>query len=229
MKRWTLLFALMFLVLGLSSQSQGALFDRGNGLIYDDVLNVTWTQDANLFATIAAASPGVVSQIVAVTPTVDTHTMTEGDFVTSNGRMDWWGARAFINYLNAIEYGGSAGWRLPHVSPTHEFSELFNTEFGGSVTTYTNDANFNLFSNIQTASYATDAYSGRSQTVFNTSQLRTYGSGINTSNRYSVWAVADGDVGVAAVPIPAAVFLFGGGLGALGFIKRKALALRQSR
>lgn len=27
--------------------SQGALIDRGGGLIYDDVLNITWLQDAN--------------------------------------------------------------------------------------------------------------------------------------------------------------------------------------
>ena len=26
---------------------QAALFDHGNGLIYDDVLDITWLQDAN--------------------------------------------------------------------------------------------------------------------------------------------------------------------------------------
>jgi len=38
----------MGLLLGASA-AQAALIDRGNGLIYDDVLNITWTQNANLW------------------------------------------------------------------------------------------------------------------------------------------------------------------------------------
>jgi chemotaxis response regulator CheB len=33
--------------LGFTGTSQAALFDRGGGLIYDDINNVTWLQDAN--------------------------------------------------------------------------------------------------------------------------------------------------------------------------------------
>ena len=46
MKLFLLRFvACLFVV--ISSSSHAALYDRGNGLIYDDVLNITWMQDAN--------------------------------------------------------------------------------------------------------------------------------------------------------------------------------------
>ena len=38
--------SLIFLLL-LSFNATAALYDRGNGLIYDDVLDITWLQDAN--------------------------------------------------------------------------------------------------------------------------------------------------------------------------------------
>ncbi len=44
-KRIRILMGLM--LLGLSGVTQAALFDRGGGMIYDDVLDITWLQDAN--------------------------------------------------------------------------------------------------------------------------------------------------------------------------------------
>ncbi len=35
------------LAFGLSGMAQAALFDRGGGMIYDDVLDISWLQDAN--------------------------------------------------------------------------------------------------------------------------------------------------------------------------------------
>lgn len=43
-----------------------------------------------------------------------------------------------------------------------------------------------------------------------------------TGSFYNAWAVFDGDV--AVVPVPAAVWLFGGALGALGLIRRRMLS-----
>jgi hypothetical protein len=44
-----LIFAITLLCgLFASISTQAALYDRGNGLIYDDVLNVTWLEDAKL-------------------------------------------------------------------------------------------------------------------------------------------------------------------------------------
>ena len=36
-----------FFMLGIAVIANATLWDRGNGLIYDDVLNITWLQDAN--------------------------------------------------------------------------------------------------------------------------------------------------------------------------------------
>ena len=47
-KRHNLLAATLFaLVATTSGASHATLFDRGGGLLYDDVLNITWPQDAN--------------------------------------------------------------------------------------------------------------------------------------------------------------------------------------
>ena len=38
------------LAVGMNGTAQAMLWDRGGGLIYDDVLKVTWLQDANYAA-----------------------------------------------------------------------------------------------------------------------------------------------------------------------------------
>lgn len=47
MKRFINVIALIVLFLAISGSAGAALFDRGNGLIYDDDLNITWLQYAN--------------------------------------------------------------------------------------------------------------------------------------------------------------------------------------
>jgi hypothetical protein len=51
MKKPILALGLMVSLL-LAGIAQATLFDRGNGLIYDNVLNITWTQNANLCVTL---------------------------------------------------------------------------------------------------------------------------------------------------------------------------------
>lgn len=47
MKRTVVLFAITILIVAISNSANAALFDRGNGIIYDDDLNITWIQNAN--------------------------------------------------------------------------------------------------------------------------------------------------------------------------------------
>ena len=48
MRRVTKLFLSTVLLVLFAAPAHAALLDRGNGLIYDDVLDITWSQNANL-------------------------------------------------------------------------------------------------------------------------------------------------------------------------------------
>lgn len=72
-------------VLPLTTNS--ALFDRGNGLIYDDILDVTWLQDAN-------------------------YAMTSG--YDADGKMNWSEANTWVA---SLDINGITGWRLPNTNP----------------------------------------------------------------------------------------------------------------
>lgn len=47
MKKKAVLVLTVMLVAAFMESSRAELFDRGNGLIYDDVLNITWLQNAS--------------------------------------------------------------------------------------------------------------------------------------------------------------------------------------
>ena len=84
----TSLFGLLMACL-FTVPAQATLYDRGNGMIYDDVLDITWLRDANYAATQYAATGGL-----------------EGD---ADGLMNWTDANTWANNLS---YGGYDDWRL---------------------------------------------------------------------------------------------------------------------
>lgn len=85
----------LFIVLlsSLSLPATAALYDRGNGLIYDDVLNITWLQNANLQGTQAGDS--------------------NGNFIWTEGK-EW---------VDDLVYAGFDDWRMPSIgaSPVEGF------------------------------------------------------------------------------------------------------------
>lgn len=81
-KRWAPVL-LLGAGLGLSGAAKATLIDRGNGLTYDDDLNITWLQDAN-------------------------YAKTSG--YDSDGRMNWSEAKTWAENL---VYGGYDDRRLP--------------------------------------------------------------------------------------------------------------------
>ena len=84
MKRIFLYVMPLVLVLGISvSPTHAALIEIGSGMVYDDVLNITWLQDAN-------------------------YAMTSG--YDTDGRMTWEQANT---WATTLVYGGTGGWRLP--------------------------------------------------------------------------------------------------------------------
>ncbi|MCK4951090.1 MAG: DUF1566 domain-containing protein, partial [Gammaproteobacteria bacterium] len=75
--------------------AQASLIDLGNGLIYDDILDVSWLKDANLAANNTFGVSGIA---------VD-------------GTMNWYTAFDWINALNSNNYMGYSTWRMPTLTP----------------------------------------------------------------------------------------------------------------
>jgi len=90
MRRLSFVLA-MATILALSSGAGAALIDRGGGMIYDDVLDITWLQDANLAATNTFGVSGI----------------------NADGTMSWNTAQDWIAAMNAAVYLGFSDWRLP--------------------------------------------------------------------------------------------------------------------
>src|SRR5215510_9365296 len=96
-------FLLLTQVVNLPVVAYAALYDRGQGLIYDSVLNITWLQDAQ-------------------------YAQTSG--FDSDGLFTWSGAEAWVNQL---DYLGITGWRLPTLTPVGGGTKFnVNPSFDGS-------------------------------------------------------------------------------------------------
>jgi Protein of unknown function (DUF1566) len=211
-------------VLAVPGLASAALIDRGNGLIYDTDLDITWMQDANY----------------AQTSGYDT-----------DGAMSWSSAAAWADQL---VYGGFSDWRLPttidigllgcnNTMPgdecaiipdpsTSEMAHLFYTELG-NLSGYFENGNprpgggltqTGPFINMQVNGYWGGTYHINSTT--NTAYGFDMVYGVNYVNelrnaRYAL-AVSDGDIG--AVPVPAAGWLAGAAFAAAAARARRRKA-----
>jgi len=178
---------------------------------YDDVAGLTWLADAN-------------------------YSYTSG----GEGIYDWGSAIEWVTYLTV---DGVDGWRLPtalngdgsgpcsgYGCAGSELGNMFYNVLGGvaysSIET-THNANYDLFSNIGypyaghmtywTGTERIDSTTSAWIFRLDTGETRS----LNKSTAGFAWAVHDGDVG--AVPVPAAIWLFGTGLiGLISIANKKA-------
>lgn len=209
--------------LGISTSSYAALYSRLNGqAVYDSDLNITWTADANLAATLSFG-------LTTVQPNGQPYP--EGALGSMFGTFtdNWIGA---LNAYQGTGYLGFNDWRLTtdHCTDTagyyctdSEFGYLFYFELGGSAynpISASNSPNLALFTNIVESNwYWTGSLSSGHTRVFNFGD-GAHSQSFDTLAKYQVWAVRDGDV--ATVPIPAAFWLFGPGvIGLLGFRRKR--------
>lgn len=116
----------------LSFAANAALIDRGNGMVYDDVLDVTWLKDAN-------------------------YAQTSG--FDSDGRMTWDSAIAWAADLN---FGGFDDWRLPtiNVNDTNnsgtlncDYSSTGGTDCGYNVITGNSELAHMFYVNLGNVAY----------------------------------------------------------------------------
>lgn len=213
---------------------------NGVDLVYSSVSDVTWTKDGNLLRTLFADQGfnKVVRAIIATSPTVlntphifnstGRYTLTPSDF-GSNGITSWYGAMAYVNYLNSIKYAGSDKWTLPTVVNTtigyntftngstrgDESVELYYQELDGNAgpaqefgfkdpdNKFINELGI-YWSGTEYELYPTNAW------LFN----NNFGGKdiINKRVRLNVWAVSPGLVAAVPEPQGTAMLLVGLGL-----------------
>jgi hypothetical protein len=135
-------------------------------------------------------------------------------------------------WAGSLNIDGVTGWRLPdgpmlgspgsYDQTTSEMGNLFYNVLGGTEWTTigtTHNANYNLFKNVQSASY----WSG---VEFVSSDAWRFGFNVgyqgNVSKNVNLfgWAVRSGDVGASPVPVPGALVLMGPALLGLLGVKR---------
>ncbi len=205
----TLLF--WFLLFNCLLTAQGALLSRAGGAAYyDDVLDITWLGDANYALTESFGVSGI----------------------NANGLMNIPAANAWLAGLNGANHLGVSSWRLPFVEPSYVASVSCSSPPPGDLLCESDEHNYNFlgngitpstpdgFTNLSASnfSYWYSTPSGTGKTARTGYGGAGRGNADNITGAAAVWAVADGDV---AVPVPAAVWLFGSALGLLGWMRRK--------
>lgn len=160
-----------------------------------------------------------------ITWTTDTH--------IESSSLSWAEANA---WAESLEVGGVEGWRLPDVDVNGDgvvancsnpipAEDCADNEFGFLYWEEgVRPANPGPFENLQGGQYWSSSESDGIHAPPNKAWFFSFSGGANTSTkdtRLFVWAVHDGDV--AAVPIPAAIWLFGSGMiGLVALGKRPA-------
>jgi len=191
----------------LSGVTQAALIDRGGGFIYDDFLDITWTQNANI-----------------------------NSFGNWDDQMAWADS---LSLFDSVRNATWDDWRLPTTLQPDASCGTQNDPGGGfPLQSYGFDCTgsemghlFNVdgisvatpgsFTNLSSGIWwSSTEYAPLTTSAFRINQDGITGVSGKSSGLYA-WAVRDGDVGLAPVPVPAAAWLFGSAIGLLGWMRRK--------
>lgn len=199
---------------------------NGVPVVHSSFTNITWLQEGNLLGRWIAERgvEAVFNDIKAAVPTVTltydfsgprVHNLVREDYDGwwgANGGTTFYGAYAFVEYLNATAYGGTNQWRLPDAINTvyanpfpsgfvksGDFGQLYYDELGSAAGAGMSDP-LNHFAGEVHAQYW-------SWTYFDTTNIvQPFGFNVGRGDQYFldpafpyyVWPVTNGTL--AAVP-----------------------------
>jgi len=192
----------------LSTATPATLVDNGGGLIYDNVLGITWTQPDNTLRTWSEAKTWAAG-------------LTLGGANPGDWRLPYISVAA-----GAGPFTGSAVDCSTATEPAcrdNELGYIFYQNLGGtsgSPILSSGDTDLALFPGLQSDYYWSGTqYSASFAWIFGFND-GTNDVGNLPGNTYYTWAVYDGNI--SPVPVPATVWLFGSGLlGLAGLARRK--------
>jgi hypothetical protein len=225
--------------------AHATLIDRGGGLIYDDLLNVTWLQDANYAGSTGVAPNGLMNWNEARGWAAN---LSYADSARGTTWDDWrLPTAAPINGSNwqlAPTTDGSTDWSYNITSSEHELSHLFHVSLknlsgflpNGTPRPGVSGVDYGMVNTGPFTNLFNDIYWYGTDSPFNpgthaVSFLGYSGGDLGNAlvgSRFHAIALRDGDVG--AVPEPASWALVLVGLAAIGGLARRrhAQALRQA-
>lgn len=190
--------------------ANATLIDRGGGLIYDDVLNVTWMQNANY-------TNGVMQfgQARAFADGLEYY-----DPVRNKVWDDWRLPAMFVNDMSLT------GWEI-----SSELAYMYYNNLGytpgysldrWAVPEPTSNA-YNPFTNLQYRGYWTEETSWNANRAWGVHFHFGWTGYTDAGDNSFVWAVRDGDVveAVTSVPEPGGLALLGAGLVLAGVSRRR--------